>query len=109
MSHKKQPEGFSVEGIVAARDGMPYIKLFNNGAEVCQLTMAQARNVAHDILTMCARTEADAMLFKFFFARDLPAAACSELMFDFRMFRHALDSEEVEKTVHTPSSDPKPQ
>lgn len=108
MSDQKQREGVTVEGIVARRDAMPYIKLFNGGAEICQLTMAQARNIAHDILTMCARTEADAMLYQFFFARDLPAEACGALMLDFREFRHALDSELVEKTVHTPSGDPPP-
>ena len=102
-------EGIVVEGIVARRDGQPYVKLFKDGVPFAQLTMAQARNIAHDILTMCARTEADAMIVKFFSARNLPEAAVGGLMLDFRVFRHALDTEPVERTIHTPSGDPPPQ
>lgn len=105
----KAKEGVSVEGIVAHRDKQPYIKLFRNSDPIAQMSVAQARNFAHDILTMCARTEADAMIHRFFSARNLPEEAGAALMLDFRMFRHELDSEEVERTIHTPSGDPKPQ
>ena len=104
----KQKEGLSVEGLVAVRDKQPYIKLFKNGSPIAQMSMAQARNFAHDILTMCARTEADAMIHRFFAHQRIPQYA-DALMLEFRLFRHALDSEEVERTVETPSGDPKPQ
>jgi hypothetical protein len=68
--------------------------------------MAQARNFAMDILQMCARTEADAMIHKFFSDEKFPPAAAANLMLEFRLFRHALDSEPVERTIHTPSGDP---
>jgi len=102
-------EGVSVEGIVAHRDKQPYIKLFKNSDPIAQMSVAQARNFAHDILTMCARTEADAMIHRFFAAQDLPAEAGAVLMLEFRNFRLELDREEVERTIHTPSGDPKPQ
>ena len=102
---KPKKEGISVEGIVARRDGQPYIKLFKDGSPIAQMSMAQARNVAHDILTMCARTEADAMLYRFFADRELPEQAVAALMLDFREFRHMLDSETVETFVSTPSGD----
>lgn len=104
----KKKEGISVEGIVAVRDKQPYIKLFKDGNPIAQMSMAQARNFAHDILTMCARTEADAMIHQFFDKVNFPPQAGAEIMLEFRNFRHALDSEEVERTVHTPSGDPKP-
>jgi len=103
---KKQ--GVSVEGLVAQRDKQPYIKLFKDGSPIAQMSMAQARNFAHDILTMCARTEADAMIHQFFADRQLPEGAAAALMLDFRNFRVALDSEVVETFLDTPSGDPKP-
>ena len=104
MSKKKQ--GVSVEGIVARRDMQPYIKLFKDASPIGQMSMAQARNFAHDILTMCARTEADAMIHKYFAARQLSEYAAAELMQDFRMFRVGLDAEPVETFLSTPSGDP---
>jgi hypothetical protein len=99
-------QGISVEGIVARRDKMPYILLFRDGDPIGQLSMGQARKVAHDILTMCARTEADAMIHKFFKSRGAPDVASAECMLDFRVFRHELDSEPVEGYTETPSGDP---
>lgn len=104
MSPKKS--GVAVEGIVAARDKQPYIKLFKDKSPIAQMSMAQARNFAHDILTMCARTEADAMIHKFFESEGFPVEAAGHLMLDFRNFRVSLDQEEVEKTISTPSGDP---
>lgn len=97
-----------VEGIVARRDKQPYIKLFKDRSPIAQMSMAEARNFAHDILTMCARTEADAMICRFFESRGLPEVSASEIMLDFRLFRTELDAVPVEKTVDTPSGDPKP-
>jgi hypothetical protein len=102
----KKKEGVSVEGIVARRDNQPYIKLFKDSDPIAQMSMAQARNFAHDILNMCARTEADAMIHKFFAAQHFPEDAGAALMLEFRNFRYALDSEEVGKWVDTPSEDP---
>jgi hypothetical protein len=38
----------------------PTSKLFKDRSPIAQMSMAEARNFAHDILTMCSRTEADA-------------------------------------------------
>lgn len=103
---KDEKRGLAVEGIVAQRNGQPYIKLFKDRSPIAQMSMAEARNFAHDILTMCARTEADAMIHKFFSARNLPAEAGAALMLDFRNFRVELDAESVERTITTPSGDP---
>jgi hypothetical protein len=86
---------FWVNGIVAARDKKPYVQLSNEKGIIGQLSMAQARQVAHDILVMCSRTEADAMILKFFDARELPENAAAMLMQDFRDFRAELDDEEI--------------
>jgi hypothetical protein len=106
MSKKR---GVSVEGIVAHRDKQPYIKLFKDGSPIAQMSPAQARNFANDILTMCARTEADAMIHKFFAAQNFPPEAGAALMLEFREFRVMLDGEPVETFYETPSGDPKPQ
>jgi hypothetical protein len=106
---KPKKEGISVEGIVARRDKMPYIQLFKDRQIIGQMSVAQARNIAHDILTMCARTEADAMIHKFFAAQGFPEDAGAALMLEFRNFRVELDQEPVETWIDTPSGDPKPQ
>ncbi len=72
------------------------------------MSMSEARNFAHDILNMCSRTEADAMIHRFFSEREWPEAAAAALMLDFRNFRVELDSEHVDTFVDTPSGDPKP-
>ena len=89
---------FWVNGIVAQRDKQPYIQLSNENGMLGQFTMAEARNVANDILTMCARTEADAMIMKFFDTNDFPENAAAVLMQNFRDFRANLDDEEVERS-----------
>ena len=91
-----------VTGLVAARDKQPYIQISNDKGIVAQLSMAQARSVAMDILTMASRTEADAMILKFFSRSEFPENAGAALMVQFRDFRHELDSEQVEKSEENP-------
>ena len=86
-----------VNGIVSHRDRQPYIQIDIDG-HLVQMSMSQARNVARDIEVMCARTEADAMIHKFFSAKDYPEGAGAALMLAFRDFRAKLDQEDVEKT-----------
>jgi hypothetical protein len=94
---KKEPStDFWVNGIVAARNQQPYIQLSSSTGLLMQLTIAEARKIANDIVTMCSRTEADAMLIKFFGKAEFPAGASVALMAEFRDFRHALDMEPVE-------------
>ena len=89
---------FWVNGIVAQRDKQPYIQLSNEKGMIAQLTMAQARQVAHDILVMASRTEADAMLIKFFDKQEFPKEAAGALLVDFREFRAGLDDEAIGHT-----------
>lgn len=95
-------QGISVEGIVAAKDKQPYVVIFLNGQRA-QLTIADARNVAGDIVQMAARTEADAMIFKFFFREKISQAAAMMLMKDFRDFRAELDAEPVDTSTSEPT------
>lgn len=97
-------EHLFVNGIVAQRDMQPYIQLSNEHGLVAQMTMAQARNVAFDIVQMCARTEADAMVFKFFDKEDFPADAAKALMHGFRQFRMHLDAGNLETSYHDPDT-----
>ena len=97
----KDKPGILVNGIVSHRDFQPYLQVDVDG-HLVQLTMAQARNVARDIEAMCARTEADAMIHRFFARNDFPAAAGAALMVEFRDFRMQLDADQVEKTREDP-------
>jgi hypothetical protein len=83
-----------VNGIVAARDKMPYIVLSRDEEQIAQLSIAQALNLAQDIYKMAARSEADAMIHKFFSAQEYPAGANNALMVEFRDFRAKLDEED---------------
>jgi hypothetical protein len=89
---------FWVNGIVSQRDKQPYIQLSNEKGIIAQLTMGQARQIAHDMLVMASRTEADAMILKFFDKSDFPPAAAGAMMVEFRDFRAALDDEAIEHT-----------
>jgi hypothetical protein len=91
-----------ISGIVAARDKQPYLLIDVDGHTV-QCSMADARNVARDIERMCARTEADAMIHKFFAKEGYPAGAGAALMIEFRDFRSNLDAAAVERTESDPS------
>lgn len=89
---------FWVNGIVAARDRKPYIQLSNEKGIIAQMSMGEARQVAHDILVMCSRTEADAMILRFFDAEEFPEQAGPAIMSSFRDFRAELDDEEIGHT-----------
>ena len=89
---------FWVNGIVSQRDEQPYIQLSNERGIIAQLSMTQARQIAMDMLVMCSRSEADAMILKFFKKNDFPAEAAGSLMIDFREFRAKLDDEAIEHT-----------
>lgn len=92
-----------VEGIVAQRNGEPYVCVTVNG-EKAQLSIAEAHKIAQDIVVMAARTEADAMIFKFTKDRGLPETMAAHLMAEFRYFRLRQDRGEVEGTVVDPDS-----
>ncbi len=94
---KTAGEHFFVNGIVAARDKQPYIQLANENGMIAQMSMAQARQVAQDILVMASRTEADAMIHLFFEKQQFPAEAGNALMVMFRDFRAELDAEAPER------------
>ena len=96
--------GIWVNGVVAHSDKQPYVQLSNENGIVCQLSMAEARNVAMDILQMCARTEADAMILKFFSKEGYPEMAGAALMAEFRDFRGALDQEQVDRRMQDPDT-----
>ncbi len=88
---------FWVNGIVAVRDGKPYIQLSTEKGIFAQLSVSEARLIAHDILLMAARTEADAMIVEFFKRTELGDQATSQFLVAFRDFRHELDMEVVER------------
>lgn len=90
---------FWVNGVVAMRDTKPYIQLSNENGMIAQLSMSEARQVADDIVNMCSRTEADAMIFKFFTKESFPPDAAGALMQEFRNFRHELDMEKAERKI----------
>lgn len=105
-ANKDQPTGitFWVNGIVARRDMQPYVQLSNDKGIIGQFTLAEARNVAQDLLVMASRTEADAMLLKFFRDNEFPDNAAAALMQGFRDFRHELDAEAIEKSESDPDT-----
>jgi hypothetical protein len=92
-----------VDGIVAQRDHQPYVRLTVNG-EGAQLSIAEAHKIARDLLTMAARTEADAMILKFFSAKEFPEGAAAAIMLDFRTFRQEQDTKQVKGMVVDPDS-----
>lgn len=95
---------FWVNGIVAVRNGEPYIQLSTEKGMITQLTMREARSIAHDILIMCSRTEADAMVHKFFSDAAFPKEAAGALMLQFRDFRMKLDQEKLDTDYSDPDT-----
>jgi hypothetical protein len=95
---------FNVNGIVSRADKQPYVQLSDEKRVFAQLSMTQARQVAADILNMCARTEADAMIIKFFDKSEFPEEAAGALLVAFRDFRAQLDDEKIEHTHREPPS-----
>jgi hypothetical protein len=97
----------TVDGIVAARNHQPYIRLIVNGetAELTtQLTIAEAKKIANDLYSLAARTEADAMILKFFSEKDFPPAAGAAIMMEFRGYRQAQDEQPVEGVIVDPDT-----
>jgi hypothetical protein len=92
-----------VDGIVAARNGEPYVRVVING-EKAQLGIAEAHKIAVDILKVAARTEADAMIFRFFSDQKFPPQAAASLMQEFRYYRQRQDEKTVEQTTIDPDS-----
>jgi hypothetical protein len=90
------PQHFWVNGIVANRDKRPYVQLSNENGLLMQVTMAEARQIARDIMVAASRAEADAMILKFFSQAEFPDNAAAALMMQFRDFRGELDDEAVE-------------
>jgi hypothetical protein len=91
---------FWVNGIVSHRDKKPYIQLSNEKGMISQLTMGQARQIAMDILQMCARTEADAMLNNFMSqSGNFDERAGAMLMLAFRDYRAEIDQEVVDRKI----------
>jgi hypothetical protein len=85
-----------VNGLVAARNGQPYVQLLTTNGIMTQWTVGEARKIANDIVTMASRVEADAIIVKFFGHMEFPNGALAALMQEFRDFRHHLDMETVE-------------
>lgn len=92
-----------VDGIVAARDKQPYVRLMVNG-EQAQLTVAEAHKIAVDLIKVAARTEADAMLLQFFNDQQFSEGAGVALMKEFRYFRQRQDEKNVEGIITDPES-----
>jgi hypothetical protein len=90
-----------VNGLVAVSDFQPYIQLSNEDHIVAQMTMAEARNFAMDILQMASRTEADAMIHRFFKDSD-NSDLSGRIMVEFRDFRAGLDSQPVDHGSNGP-------
>lgn len=93
-----------VNGIVAARNGIPYVQIATDTRMISQLTVAEARNVAFDILSAAHNAEADAMIVRFFGKMDFPDGALGALMVEFRQFRHELEMEKVERSQSDPDT-----
>lgn len=93
--------GILVGGIISNRNMQPYIQVEIDG-KIAQLSMAQARSVARQIEVQCARTESDAMIYKFFDDQQYPKGAAQAVMGAFRDFRSKLDEEVVETSETTP-------
>jgi hypothetical protein len=93
-----------VNGIVAHRNKQPYLQISDENGKLTQLTMAEAHNFAMNILQMCARTEADAMIIQFFEKNEFPESAAGALLRDVRDFRAKLDDEKVETSRSDPDT-----
>ena len=90
---------FWVNGVVAVRNGLPYVQLSNEKGIIAQLSMSETRQIAMDMLVMASRTEVDAMVIKFFSKFDLPKEAASGMLVEFRDFRAELDADKAERST----------
>ena len=80
------------------------MQLSNEQGIIAQLSMAQARNVAMDILNMAARTEMDAMLLRFCDEKLEHEEVGAQMMQLFRDYRMQLDQEKVETAMQDPDT-----
>lgn len=96
---------FWVNGVVAVRNGLPYVQLSNEKGMIAQLSMSETRQIAMDMLVMAARTEADAMIHKFFAKEEFPPEASAAVMVGFRDFRAELDADKAERPQDNDSAD----
>jgi hypothetical protein len=103
MPKANEPTHVYVDGIVAARNHQPYIRL-TVGSGDAQLTIAEAKKIANDLYSLAARTEADAMILKFFSEKEFPKEAGAAIMLSFREFRRELDEEPVEGVIIDPDT-----
>jgi len=101
-----KPTGINifVQGIVSARNQKPYVQVASEERMIAQLTIAEARSIALDLMRAASYAEADAMLYGFFKKHDFPQQALGALMMDFRDFRHELDTERVETSHIDPDT-----
>jgi hypothetical protein len=99
-------EHIFVNGVVAQRDGKPYIQLSTENGMIAQFSMNEARQVAMDILIQASRTEMDAMILNFLTKEvEAPEAAVVGVMQMFREFRAALDDEQIQHSHRLPPQD----
>lgn len=96
---------FWVQGIVAQRNKKPYVQLSNDNGMIGQFTIAEARNVALDLLRAASYAEADAMILKFFSKEQFPDGAAAAVMQEFRDFRMELDTEKVDISYSDPDEE----
>jgi hypothetical protein len=97
---------FFVTGIVAERDGKPYIQISTEEGMVTQFSMNEARQVAMDMLIQASRTEMDAMILNFLKNEvQAPEAAMVGIVQMFREFRAALDDEQIQHGHRVPPQD----
>lgn len=103
---EQQPTGinFWIQGIVAQRDGQPYVQMANGEGMIGQFTLAEARSIAHDLMMSASYAEADAMLHGFFKKMDFPMAALAALMIEFRELRHEQEMKTVERSYRNPDT-----
>lgn len=100
-----EPFHLIVDGIVAQRNKEPYVRLLQNDKPIAQLTVTQARKIAMDMFVMASRTEADAMLIRFFEGNlQAPSQATRAMLQEFRMFRFALDEDKAEGVYIDPDT-----
>jgi hypothetical protein len=97
---------FFVTGIVAERDGKPYIQISTEEGMVTQFSMNEARQVAMDMLIQASRTEMDAMILNFLKNEvQAPEAAMVGIVQMFREFRAELDDEQIQHGHRLPPQD----
>ena len=80
-----------IKGIVPTKDKKPYIQVSSGKQIIAKLSVREARDFAHYIISVCSRTEADAMILRFFDKKEFPQTAGIVVMKEFQEFRLDLD------------------